>query len=91
MARFDEGRKIDTMLGFIRTLLLNYGSHICLIMVKMSAMLCFLLVSSKARLFELHEHDDVSHDDGAEAQKLPPLQVDVAQKIEWCRVGHPPR
>ena len=55
---------------------------------------CFLvsfgIVGSKARLFELHEHDDVSHDDGAEAQKLPSLQVNVAQEIEWRWIGHSP-
>ena len=48
-------------------------------------------ISSKSRLFKLHEHDDVSHDDGAEAQELPSLQVDVAQKVEWRWVGHPSR
>ena len=42
-------------------------------------------------MLELHEHDDISHDDGTEAQKLPSGEVDVAQKIEGCRVGHPPR
>ena len=60
----------------------------------MAAFVCFLAsfvtVKSKARLLELHEHDDVSHDDGAEAQKLSPLQVDVAQEIEWRWVSHSP-
>ena len=45
---------------------------------------------SKSCLLELHEHDDVSHDDGTEAQKFPSSEVDVAQEIEGCRVGHPP-
>ena len=45
---------------------------------------------SKSCLLELHEHDDISHDDGTEAQKFPSGEVDVAQKVEGGRVGHPP-
>ena len=85
---------VSTVFCFINTLLLNYGSTSASFWLIMAAFVCFLAsfvtVQSKARLLELHEHDDVSHDDGAEAQKLPSLQVNVAQEIEWRWVGHSP-